>query len=204
MKRYCSLFFFVGCASMITFHAFGGSEQIIKQRAKDIRDQNNAQQGVAPPARTPAPPRASSPPTQAAPAQTLTPQQQAMSRLQTSLAAIRPGTQVTPELKSQLTRNLIGASQATPKPSSQAATRLSEDLATALSQKLLNNPTRNRLVQNLAAILNPASMQASQIADIVTDIQAILESSGIPVGDAKKAASAAQSLAAELRKTTAK
>lgn len=188
---------------MICLPGFGGSEQIIKQRAKDLRDQNNAQQGVAPPARSTAPPSASTP-AQAAPAQPLTPQQQAMSRLLKSLTAIRPESRLTPELKSQLTSSLIGVSQATPKPSSQAATRLSEDLAAALSQKLLTNVTRNRLAQNLNAILNPSNMQASQIADIVTDIQAILESSGIPAVDAKKAAGAAQAVAAELRKTIAK
>ena len=35
--------------------AVTGSENIIKQRAKDLRDQNNAQQGVPPPARPAAP-----------------------------------------------------------------------------------------------------------------------------------------------------
>ena len=189
---------------MVGFHVFGGSEQIIKQRAKDLRDQNNAQQGVAPPAQAPAPATGVTPPAQTAPAQPLTPQQLAISRLLKSLTAIRPESKLTPELKSQLTSSLIGVAQGTPKPSSQAAIRLSEDLAVALYQKLLTNVTRNRLAQNLNAILNPANMQASQVADIVADIQTLLESSGIPAYDAKKAAGSAQALASELRKPAAK
>jgi hypothetical protein len=201
--QYC-LFLFAAITTLICGPVFGQSEYIIKQRAKDLRDQNNAAQGVKPPARSPAPPGTSQPPAQSAPAQTLTPQQQAMGRLQSSLSAIRPGAQITPELKDQLTRSLIAVSPATPKPSSQAAMRLSEDLAAALSQKLLSNVSRNRLAQNLAAILNPASVQQSQVADIVKDIQAIFESNGVAASDAKKAAGAAQVIATELRKPATK
>ena len=82
--------------------------------------------------------------------------------------------------------------------------RLSEDLAAALSQKLLPNAARNRLAQNLVAILNPVSVQQSQVTDIVKDIQAIFESNGVPANDAKKAAGAAQSVATELRKPATK
>ena len=128
MKQHHSFVLFVAITAMMGVHAFGGSEQIIKQKAKDLRDQNNAQQGVAPPTHSTAPPSASAP-AQAAPAQPLTPQQQAMSRLVKSLTAIRPESKVTPELKSELTSSLVAVAQGTPKPSSQAAIRLSEDLA---------------------------------------------------------------------------
>lgn len=186
-------------------HAQSGAQQIIKQRAKDLRDQNNARQGVTPPASAPKS-TSTTPqqPAQAAPAQPLTPQQQAMARLQASLSALRPGATVTPEMKQQLTRDLVGVSQATPKPSSQAVTRLSDDLATALSQKLLSNVTRNRLAQNLSAVLNPATTQASQVPDIVSDIQSIFESNGVPADDAKRAAESAKVAAAELRKPASK
>lgn len=127
-----------------------------------------------------------------------------MGRLQSSLSAIKPGATVTPELKDQLTRSLITVSPAATKPSSQVAMRLSEDLAAALSQKLLPNAARNRLAQNLVAILNPVSVQQSQVTDIVKDIQAIFESNGVPATEAKKAAGAAQAVAAELRKPATK
>jgi hypothetical protein len=204
MKRQWSVFLSVAFTTLAGIQVFGGSAEIIKQRAKDLRDQNNAAQGVTTPARAPAPPSPSPQPAQSTPAKPLTPQQQAMARLQASLSAIRPGAQITPELKDQLTRSLIAVSPATPKPSSQAAMRLSEDLAAALSQKLLSNVTRNRLAQNLGAILNPASVQASQAADTAKDIQAIFESNGVPATDAKKAAGSAQAIADELRKTATK
>jgi hypothetical protein len=181
-------------------HAQSGAQQIIKQRAKDLRDQNNARQGVAPPASGPSATSTSQQPVAAVPAQPLTPQQQALARLQASLSAMRPGTTVTPEMKQQLTRDLIGVSHGTPKPSSPAATRLSEDLATALSQKLLANVTRSRLTKNLSALLNPAATQASQVPDIVADIQSIFESNGVPAQDARRAAESAKAAAEELRK----
>jgi hypothetical protein len=204
MKRNGPLLLSCGLTLLIATQVFAASEQIIKQRAKDLRDQNNAQQGATPVPRAPAQPGTPQTPAQTAPAVPLTPQQQAMARLQADLSAMRPGTQVTPEMKQQLTRDLIAISQATPKPSGQAAMRLSEDLASALSQKLLSNATRGRLAQNLNGILNPATTQPSQVADIVTDIQSIFESNGVPAADAKRAAEAAKAAAAELRKPAAK
>ncbi len=184
--------------------AQSGAQQIIKQRAKDLRDQNNARQGVTPPAAAPKTTSTPQQPAQAVPAQPLTPQQQAMARLQASLSALRPGATVTPEMKQQLTRDLIGVSQAASKPSTPAVTQLSEDLATALSQKLLSGVTRNRLAQNLSAILNPTATQGSQVQDIVADIQSIFESNGVPAGDAKRAAESAKAVAGELRKPASK
>jgi hypothetical protein len=204
MKRKYCLFLFAAITMLICGPVFGQSDYIIKQKAKDLRDQNNAAQGVKPPARSPAAPGTSQQPAQSAPAQALTPQQQAVGRLQSSLTAIRPGVQITPELKDQLTRNLIAVSPATPKPSSQAAMRLSEDLTAALSQKLLSNASRNRLAQNLEAILNPATVKQSQVTDIVKDIQTIFESNGVTASEAKKAAGAAQAIATELRQTAKK
>jgi len=204
MKRQHCLFLLAAIATLIGLPAFGQSSYIIKQRAKDLRDQNNASQGAAPPAHSPAATSPTQPAAQSAPVQPLTPQQQAMGRLQSSLSAIKPGATVTPELKDQLTRSLIAVSPATPKPSGQAAMRLSEDLAAALSQKLLPTVSRNRLAQNLVALLNPASVKQPQVTDIVKDIQAILESNGVPASDAKKAAVAAQAVATELRKPATK
>ena len=204
MKQNRSLLLCCGLTMLSALSLFAGSEQIIKQKAKDIRDQNNAQQGVVPSARAPAQPGAAQQPAPVAPAQPLTPQQQASARLQAALSAIRPGAQVTPEMKQELTRCLISVSQANPKPSSQSATRLSEDLSTALSQKLLSTATRNRLAQNLNALLDPVGVKPPQVQDIVADVQTIFESNGVPASDAKRAAESSKAVAAELRKPAAK
>src|SRR5262245_31659356 len=103
----------VGGVALLTVafvsNAFGGSEQIIKQRAKDLRDQNNARQGFPPPSARPATPSSTTPttPSPTTPTTiTMTPQQQAMARLQASLAAIRPGVRVTSEMKQQLASDM--------------------------------------------------------------------------------------------------
>ena len=76
MKRCVGLV--IVLAAMPAMLALGGSEQIIKQRARELSNQNNVRQGVQAPA--PATPGAVAPAT-AAPAQPLTPQQQALARL---------------------------------------------------------------------------------------------------------------------------
>src|SRR5438034_694093 len=67
-----------------------GSEAIIKQRAKELRDQNNVRQGVPPPA----PPQQPTKPNATQPA-ALTP----VAKLQADLAAIKPNSQVTAKQK---------------------------------------------------------------------------------------------------------
>ena len=84
-----------------------GSEAIIKQRAKDLSNQNNVRQGVAPP--TQPPPTAPKPATTAP--STLTPQQ-ALAKLQTDLAAIKVNSTVTSAQKQQLARDFTLVSQA--------------------------------------------------------------------------------------------
>ena len=79
------MFVLVSASSLMALNVVAaGSEAIIKQRAKDLSNQNNVRQGVAPP--TQPPPTAPKPATTAP--STLTPQQ-ALAKLQTDLAAIK-------------------------------------------------------------------------------------------------------------------
>src|SRR5437763_10657652 len=81
---------------------FAGPADIIKQRAKELNNQNNVRQGVAPPSQ-PVPPPASAPATQPS---------QSLMRLQAELAAIPAGSPVTAEQKQKLANGLIAAALA--------------------------------------------------------------------------------------------
>ena len=149
--------------------ALAGPEQIIKERAKELRDQNNVRQGVAPPTQTPpAPGVVPAPPT-------LTP---ALVKFQTQLTAINAGTPPTPEQKQQLTQQLaLSASGA--KPSRAALAKLTEDLSAAFAEKPLPATSRARLVQELDAVLNPAKYPQAKLEGIFKDIQAIFQDNGL-------------------------
>ncbi len=199
MKRFIG--FAMVLALMPAAWAQTGSEAIIKQRARELSNQNNVRQGVKAPA--PAAPAPAVPPVTAAPTAPLTPQQQALSRLQASLSGIRPESPATAQKTQQLGRDLLAVAAGTSKPSAQSLNKLAEALSSALSEKLLSNPTRNRLVQDLNVVLNPGKLPQSQMQDVVADIQAVFQSSGVERKDAAKISAAANGVLAETRQTAA-
>jgi len=193
------MFFSVCAGSLVAHNVLGaGSEAIIKQRAKDLSDQNNVRQGVTPPSQQPpaAPKPATTTPT------TLTPQQ-ALAKLQTDLAAIKVNSAVTPTQKQQLARDFALVAQGTRKPSPAAANKLAEDMSAALAQKPLTEGTRSRLAQNLNAALNPGNYSASQMQDIVSDVQAIFQVAGLSRKDAVAIADSVKAIASDLQKPAA-
>jgi len=181
--------------------AFAGSEQIIKQRARELSNQNNVRQGVRPATPTPTQPGT---PSQAATTTVLTPQQQALVRLQTELSSFQPKAPATPEKNQQLARSLMAVAQGPSKPSFTSANALAEGLSAALSQRQLQTATRNRLLQNLNAVLNPGRFSKAQMDDVVGDIQAIFQANGLPRKDAAKISASAQTVASEARSGAAK
>jgi hypothetical protein len=176
-----------------------GSEAIIKQRAKELSNQNNVQQGVPPPSQSPA---AAPKPATAAPSTPLTPQQ-ALAKLQTDLAAIKVNSTVTPAQKQQLARDFTMLAQGSRKPSPAAANKLAEEMSAALAQKPLTEGARSRLAQNLNAVLNPGNISTSQMQEIVSDVQAIFQVSGLPRKDAVAIADSVKAIGAELQKPAA-
>ncbi|HXP63661.1 MAG TPA: hypothetical protein VN829_24360 [Dongiaceae bacterium] len=181
-----------------------GSAVIIKQRAKEIRNQNNVEQGVpspAPAVPSAAPGAASAP---AAPARPLTPQQQILVRLRADLIAIKPEAPANLAMKQQLARDLMAAAQGPNKPSQLAANKLAESLSSALSEKLLSATTRQRLFQDVNAVLNPQKIPPPQLADITGDIQAIFQANNLDRKEAAAIAGDAKALALEIQKADAK
>jgi hypothetical protein len=179
--------------------ALAGSEQIIKQRAKDLRDQNNARQGVPSSRPVPATPAQPQPVYVPSTPQTATPQQQRASRLQSSLAPFTPSAQSSAQGRQQLARDLISVA-ATTKPSSAVAGKAADALAAALHERLLSTATRKRLVQNLEGILNPGSAADFKVNAFIADISALFTSNGVSKEKIATLDSALKALAAETRK----
>ena len=189
MKATCAL---ISLTMLLSATAVAQSDVIIKQHAKDIRDRNNAQQGVTPPS-TPAPP--ATPPAAAA---SPTPVQQSVAKVRADFMTIQPNnSQVTAEQKQQLAKDLLATAQGANKPSSATVTALADELSKALAQKALSDKDRNRLLTDLAAVLNPANIQPTQMQAIYGDIQAMFKANGVAPNDAVRITDAVKAVGAE-------
>jgi hypothetical protein len=192
MKRAFAL---IGAVTLVAGSAFAGPDVIIKQRALELRDQNNVQQGVTPPSQ-PAQPATTTPATSAAP----TPIQQSIAKLRADLTAIKANSPATAQQKQQVARDLIAAAQGANKPSPPTAASLANSLAAAFAEKPLEDKDCRRLLSDLAAVLNPARIQAAQMQAIYADIQAIFQANGMARKDAVKILDQVKAVAAETQR----
>ena len=183
----------IGAVTLLTVHAFAQADVIIKKRALEIRDQNNVRQGVAPPSQPAQPVNA--PATSASP----TPIQQSVAKLRTDLSAIKANSKVTAEQKQQIAKDLIAVAHGANKPSMSAAANLTDGLAAAFAEKPLADKDFGRLLSDLAAVLNPAKIQPSQMQAIHADIQAIFQANGMLRKDAVKIVEQVKAVGAETR-----
>lgn len=153
---------------------FAGPETIVRERAKELSNQNNVRQGVAPPTQAPQPAPATTPGT-AAPA--APPKSQAVTQFEADLGSIKANDPVTPVIKQKLAADILAIAEGT-KPGATAAAKLAEDLATAAAAKPLDPKYRSRLGMELDAILNPAKYPKSNPSGIYSDIQATFQTNG--------------------------
>src|SRR5664279_8358 len=163
----------IGAGTLAASSVLAGPEAVIMQRTRELRNQNNVQQGVAAPAQPaqPAAPSASS-----APSPLL---QQNLAKVRADLAAFRPNSPVTPQQKQQLKNDLLASAQGASKPSAATISVLADSLAAAFTQSAFPDKDRDRLVSRLAAVLNPANIQSAQMEAIYADVQAIFQANGL-------------------------
>lgn len=159
---------------LVVGSVIAGPETIVRERAKELSNQNNVRQGVAPPTQAPQPTPAATPGT---PAQTAPPKSQAVSQFEADLGAIKANDPITPAVKQKLTADILAIAEGS-KPATPAAAKLAEDLATAASAKPLDAKYRSRLALELDAILNPAKYPKSNPSGIFSDIQATFQANG--------------------------
>jgi hypothetical protein len=195
MKTVLSL---VGAATLVAGSVFAGPDVIIKQRAKEIRDQNNVRQGVTSPGQAASPSQPSAPSASSAPSPVL---QQSLAKVRADLAAFKPNSPVTPQQKLQLKNDLLASAQGAGKPSSATISVLADSLSAAFTHSAFPDKDRDRLVSRLAAVLNPANIQSAQMDAIYADVQAIFQANGLTRKDAVKIVDQVKAVGAETRKS---
>jgi len=194
-------FALIGVLLLVAESVFGqGAAMIIKQRAKEIRDQNNVRQEVPTPAPAVQPAQPAAP---AAPPRALTPQEQCLARIQSDLSAMKPEAQPSIPQKLALGKDLMAAVQGPAKPSQATVNKLARDIADVLGEKLLATVTVKRLVQDLNTILNPTAIGATQLSDVIADLQAIFQANNVDRKEAVAIAADAKATSDEIKKAAA-
>lgn len=189
---------------LAAFGASAASEQIIKQRAINIRDQNanRTTAGQTPiPGRPVVVPNTNQPTKQFVtnpPANHLTDEQQRLLRVQNSLTVIRAGAPIDPVEKAQFEKDILNLVVVGKKPAHRSVAKVSEGVCGALSQRMLSRPTQARLVQNLNIAMNPGRHTKVQVDKAISDTQALFESNNLPKKDAEKIATDLKALSAEV------
>jgi len=180
--------------------ATAGSEHLVKQRAKDIRDQQNERQGV--PAESSKPPPAQSPVTQPGPspytarpaaAPAVSSQAAGLSR---NLETIQKAESATAGQVQDLTRSLTAAARGTPPPSTASIDKLARDLSEALPGANLSSTRASRLAQQLESALNDP-LGAKEMEALATQIHDTLRAAGVGRVDAKVVSNDVKSIIAE-------
>ncbi len=186
-----TVFALSGVALLLAANSAVAQDVQIKQRAKEIRDQNNVRQGVAP-AMPGSPPSAAS---SATAAPNLSP---SMVQFQAGLASIKADTQLDTAQRKQLSQELLAAAQGA-KPSVDSVNKLVADLAAAFAEKPLSASSRGRLTVELDAVLNPAKYPQARPDGIFRDIQAIFQENGLARSKAVAIAEDVKAISAEVQ-----
>ncbi len=182
----------LGAIPLAAACAYADPGVIIRERAKELSNQNNVRQGVAPPTQSVQPtvaPNSPASPTLSA----------SLMRFNTDLAAIKGDGVTTTDQQQKLAQELVAAAQGS-KPSLKAASKLAVDVSDAFAEKPLSAPSRARFVQELDAVLNPGKYPQARLEGIIKDIQAIFQDNGLARVKAVAIANDVQALSAEIQK----
>jgi hypothetical protein len=197
MKR----FILIALASGLIAGNAAASAILVKEKAKQLRDQNNQQQGIPPQPGYPAAPSAT-PPSGAQGISTA--QQQLIDKLQADLGAIKPGATVAAEQKEQLQNDCSALAKGVSRPSKPVLAKLAADLSAALSGKSVSAKEQAQLARAVNVVVNSANLSAAQVQTYVNAAQSALKASGIAEQDAENVVADLKAIAAELQKNKPK
>ena len=182
-----------GAVTLITTGALADPSVIIRERAKELSNQNNVRQGVGSPIQPTTRPGMSP----AAPAgPTISP---ALQRFNVEISTIHADASVTAEQKQKLAQDLLASPQGG-RFSLAAAAKLANDLSAAFIEKPLSPASRARFVQELDAVFNPGKYPQAKVEGILKDIQAIFQDNGLARVKAVAIAEDVRAISAEIQR----
>lgn len=122
-----------------------------------------------------------------------------LTKLQTDLAAIKAGSQVTTAQKQALAASLAACADGATKPSKSAVEALAASLAAALADKAISPAEKARIASAVQAVLVSANVPKAEATAVLTNAQAVLTSAGLSRETVAVVAKDLQAIAAELK-----
>jgi methyl-accepting chemotaxis protein len=196
MKR---VFVFSLFTALFVNHSFGqGVQEMIKQKAKNIRDQNNARQGVPPPQ---APPPPSAPAAPSGPQGISQAQQQSIDKLSTDLSAIKPGSEATADQKQQISTDILALAKGVSKPSKESLTKLVNNLSATLSDKSTSMTQQPQLAKSINVVVNSGNLTLGQSQAFIKAALDALKSAGVNEQQLQSIGTDLKSIVTDLQKS---
>jgi hypothetical protein len=158
------------------FTARAQSDLIIKQRAKNLANANNAEQG-APPAGPPVAPPSAPPAPPPSPAEQEI--KRNVDKLEADLTAIKSGVDVSDDQKQTLRDDLDTLARASVKPSKASLSKLTDDISAALSATNTSPRERGQLAQAVNVVVNSSMTTPPQAQSFVVVAETALRSGGV-------------------------
>jgi hypothetical protein len=190
------LLFAVILVGVGTATAQGAAGVIIKQRAKELSNQNNVRQGVPTPAPSAKPATSQTASSAATTAATL--KQQNIAKLKSDLAAIVGKGAASTDLKQRFSRDLLAGAQGGSKPSGAAVAKFADSLSASLATKSVESADQARLAQDLNAVVDCENLGETRVKAVLDDVQAILQVSGAKRSEAVSVVADLRAIASEV------
>jgi hypothetical protein len=195
-------------AARLSAQDVGGAQaDMVKARAKQQRDINNQQQGIAPlaPTTQPGPGSYPAPGSPSTPQAGINPVQQALiDRLETDLTAVKPGTTPTDLNKTGLQKDIDSLAKGANKPTPALTAKLAADLADALADKAVTAKDLAQLAKDVNIIVNCAPISPPRAQTFIAGAQNILKASGASEASAKAVANDLQAVVIQIQKAKPK
>jgi hypothetical protein len=206
MKRFvvCSLFLLLLIAGISP--AFAQADVIIKNKAKAIRDSNNARQGIdtAPPV-APAPVAPSASATNAP--RGIDPAQQAkIDKLENDISGIQAGVRVPLDRRKEIMDDTAALVRTTIKPSPSSVSNLVTHIALALAGKGVSfkDPAPAQLARDINVVVNSLNLSPGQVQPVIVAAQNLLRAATVPEDDYKPIIADLKTIVTELQKNKPK
>lgn len=180
---------------------------IIKQRAKELNQQNNARQGITPAApATPAKPNPAAPATgTAATAQPVAATPELMrridaSRLKTDLTSLNAGAVNAAALTEQLAKDLLNSSRGSAKATSSQTSMLARHLNETLGKTKLSSSDQTQFIEDMLTLLNCGGQPDSRVQAALSGVQFSLQKNGADKKAASSVVDDLRSISREIQK----
>lgn len=195
MKTFCC---FALTSVVAALAAVAGPEQLVKERAKQVRDRNKESQGVPSQPNTPAPTAPAAPAPAVRPAQGST-KPSPLAKIRADIAAWQNPKAVNEDSKKEFTKDVLAAVRGSKSPATASVNQFGGKLSAAIAGKSLGGSELSRLADNINLAVNSASLSDERTDEIAAQVQSDLEKSGVDVTAASGVADRLKELMAGLK-----